>query len=100
MTAESAIVGSEIEMDFGIQEGLIAFAIAVIGLMTALVEKSRRENYRDHATVRDRLDDLKGDIRHLDDKVDEGFRMVHGRIDDHLVSHADMPKRGRPKKSD
>lgn len=86
-------------MEFGFQEGLIALAVAVIGLMTALVEKSRRENTRDHAMVRDRLDDLKGDIRHLDDKVDEGFRMVHGRVDDHLAAHAEMPKRGRPRKN-
>lgn len=86
-------------MEFGLQEGLIALAVAVIGFMTALVEKSRRENTRDHAMVRERLDDLKGDIRHLDDKVDEGFRMVHGRVDDHLAAHADMPKRGRPRKN-
>ena len=86
-------------MDFGVQEGLITLAVAFIGLMTALVEKARRENTRDHASVRDRLDDIKGDIRHLDDKVDEGFRMVHGRVDDHLASHADMPKRGRPRKN-
>lgn len=96
--ARNAPVGLESDMEFGFQEGLIALAIAVIGLMTALVEKSRRENTRDHSMVRDRLDDLKGDIRHLDERVDEGFRMVHGRIDDHLSSHADTPKRGRPRK--
>ena len=81
------------------QDGLIALAVAVIGLLTALVEKARRENVRDHSMVRDRLDDLKGDIRHLDDKVDEGFRMVHGRIDDHLASHAELPKVGRSRKN-
>jgi|DEB19_MinimDraft_3_1074340.scaffolds.fasta_scaffold00387_10 hypothetical protein len=84
-------------MSVTLQDGLIALAVAAIGLMTALVEKSRRENTRDHSMVRERLDDLKGDIRHLDDKVDEGFRMVHGRIDDHLASHSDsaMTKRSR-----
>jgi hypothetical protein len=86
-------------MEFGLQEGLITLAIAVVGFMTALLEKTRRDNNRDHATVRDRLDDLKGDLRHLDDKIDEGFRMVHGRVDDHLSAHADMPKRGRPRKN-
>ena len=86
-------------MDVGIQEGLITLAIAVVGLLSVLVEKTRRDNNRDHATVRDRLDDLKGDMRHLDDKIDEGFRMVHGRVDDHLASHAEIPKRGRPRKN-
>ena len=86
-------------MEFGLQEGLITLAVAALGFMTALVEKSRRENSRDHDMVRERLDDLKGDIRHLDDKVDEGFRMVHGRIDDHLAMHAEAPRRGRPRKS-
>ena len=86
-------------MEFGLQEGLIALAVAIIGLMTALVEKSRRENNRDHAMVRDRLDDLKGDIHHLDSKVDDGFRMVHGRIDDHLNMHAQAPSSTRTKKN-
>ena len=86
-------------MDVGVQEGLITLAIAVVGLLSVLVEKTRRDNNRDHATVRDRLDDIKDDMRHLDDKIDEGFRMVHGRVDDHLAAHADMPKRGRPKKN-
>lgn len=81
-------------MSVTLQDGLIALAVAALGFMTALVEKVRRDNSRDHEMVRDRLDDLKGDIRHLDTKVDDGFRMVHGRIDTHLASHSET-KRSR-----
>lgn len=85
-------------MDFGLDQGLIALAIGVVTLLTALVEKTRRENTRDHASVRSRLDDLRDDIHHLDDRVDNGFRMVHGRVDDHLNAHAELTDRKRGKK--
>ena len=61
----------------GLQEALIGFAVAVIGLLTALVEKSRRENVRDHGVVRDRLDDIKLDVRE-----------VRSVFTDHLEAHA------------
>jgi hypothetical protein len=65
-------------IDMGLQEALIGLAVAVIGLLTALVEKGRRENARDHNTVRDRLDDIKLDVREV--------RTV---LTDHLEAHAD-----------
>lgn len=61
----------------GLQEALIGFAVAVIGLLTALVEKGRRENVRDHGIVRDRLDDIKLDVRE-----------VRSVLTDHLEDHA------------
>ena len=61
----------------GLQEALIGFAVAVIGLLTALVEKGRRENVRDHGVVRDRLDDIKLDVRE-----------VRSVLTDHLEDHA------------
>jgi hypothetical protein len=65
-------------IDMGLQEALIGLTVAVIGLLTALVEKGRRENARDHNTVRDRLDDIKLDVREV--------RTV---LTDHLEAHAD-----------
>lgn len=64
----------------------------------------RDENTRDHAMVRDRLDDLKGDVSHLNNKVDEGLTRVHERMNEHLLFHATNgevvpPKRGRPRKT-
>jgi len=72
-------LGGLIEM--GLQEALIGFAVAVIGLLTALVEKSRRENVRDHGMVRDRLDDIKLDVRE-----------VRSVLTDHLEAHAEDKK--------
>ena len=65
----------------GLQEALIGFAVAVIGLLTALVEKSRRENVRDHGMVRDRLDDIKLDVRE-----------VRSVLTGHLEAHAEDKK--------
>ena len=72
-------LGGLIEM--GLQEALIGFAVAVIGLLTALVEKSRRENVRDHGMVRDRLDDIKLDVRE-----------VRSVLTGHLEAHAEDKK--------
>lgn len=54
--------------------------------------------------VRERLDDLKGDVSHLNDKVDEGLTRVHERMNEHLLFHATngqapASKRGRPRKT-
>jgi hypothetical protein len=88
-------------MDIGAQEGFIALAVAVIGLLTALVEKTRRENNRDHAFVRERLDDIKeyvtdmrGDIKDDVKDVKSDLKDLRTDFNEHIVSHAEVkPKR-------
>lgn len=72
--------------------------------VNAKLDAVRDENTRDHAMVRERLDDLKGDVSHLNNKVDEGLTRVHERMNEHLLFHAtngEMPstRRGRPRKT-
>jgi gas vesicle protein len=82
------------EMDIGAQEGFIALAVAVIGLLTALVEKTRRENNRDHAFVRERLTDIKDyvtemrtDIKDDVKDVKSDLKELRSDLNDHLTNH-------------
>jgi hypothetical protein len=62
---------------------LISGAFAVVGI---LVEKGRRENKRDHATVVDRLDLVSSEIR-------KDIRQVRAE----LSQHVNGPQHGSPK---
>lgn len=93
ITAKNETVGSG-EMDIGAQEGFIALAVAVVGLLTALVEKTRRENNRDHAFVRERLDDIKeyvsdmrSDIKEDVKDVKSDLKELRSDFNEHIVSH-------------
>lgn len=100
ITARKETAGS-VDMDIGAQEGFIALAVAVIGLLTALVEKTRRENNRDHAFVRERLDDIKeyvtdmrGDIKDDVKDVKSDLKDLRTDFNEHIVSHTEVkPKR-------
>jgi len=83
-------------------EGIAALAVAFGTIITVLVEKTRRDNNRDHGIVRELLNDIHGDVE--DVKTD--MREVRGQVNDHMKWHAESsdvtpePKRrGRPKKS-
>jgi peptidoglycan hydrolase CwlO-like protein len=53
---------------------LSAIAVALIttvgGVMVALINSLRKENRKDHNTVTEKLEDLKEDIKDLDEKID------------------------------
>lgn len=49
-------------------------------LLMMLVEKGRRENVRDHGYVKERLEDLKADIK----DIDQDIAVVEHKIDAHL----------------
>jgi hypothetical protein len=77
---------------------LISGAFAVVGI---LVEKGRRENKKDHATVVDRLDLVSSEIR-------KDIRQVRADLSDHIngTAHsspkpaptvAKIPSRRKPK---
>lgn len=50
------------------------------GLLMFLIERGRRENIRDHGYVRERLEDLKADIKDIDSDI----AVVEHKIDAHL----------------
>ena len=49
-------------------------------VLMLLIEKSRRENVRDHGYVRERLDDLKADIK----DVDSDIAIIEHKLDNHM----------------
>jgi len=66
---------------------LISGAFAVVGI---LVEKGRRENKRDHATVVDRLDLVSSEIR-------KDIRQVRADLSEHINGSAhSSPKPATP----
>lgn len=65
---------------------LISGAFAVVGI---LVEKGRRENKRDHATVVDRLDLVSSEIR-------KDIRQVRADLSDHINGSAHSSPKPAP----
>ncbi len=57
-----------------------AVVTGAFALLMMLVEKGRRENVRDHGYVKERLEDLKADIK----DIDQDIAVVEHKIDAHL----------------
>lgn len=99
----------DMEIDAALVKAIIGAFVALITLLTVLVEKTRRDNNKDHATVRERLDmikdsvgELKQDIRDDIKEIKSDVHILREEFHDHLFHHHDndVPKRrGRPSKS-
>lgn len=57
-----------------------AVVTGAFGLLMLLIEKGRRENVRDHGYVKEKLDDLKADIK----DIDQDIAVVENKLDAHL----------------
>ena len=65
-------------------EGIIVALIGIVGsVLVVLVEKSRKENSRDHGIVADKLEMIKGAIQDIDDDVAH----IEFKLDNHLEGH-------------
>ena len=62
-----------------------AFGTIAAGLPAVLIERARRENSDDHATVRKKLSELRLGI----EKVSTKISSVDGKLEEHLNSHKD-----------
>jgi hypothetical protein len=74
-----------------------AIITGAFGLLTIIVEKGRRENIRDHGSVKGKLDnllasiaDIDEDISHIEDKLDT-------HIHDHLTGALDNTSTSKKK---
>ena len=59
------------------------WAAAVTGsfaILMLLIEKGRRENVRDHGYVAQKLDDLKADVK----DIDQDIAVIEHKLDAHL----------------
>jgi hypothetical protein len=54
------------------------------GILIALVQKSRKENIRDHGIVAERLEALREDIH----DIDADIAVIEAKIDGHINDHA------------
>lgn len=62
-----------------------AFGTIAAGLPAVLIERARRENSDDHATVRKKL----GELRLSIEKVSSKIGSVDGKLEKHLNDHSD-----------
>jgi hypothetical protein len=60
--------------------GIIVALITTVGaVMVAVLNTLRKENREDHNVVRDKLQELREDVKHIDNK-----------LDDHITWHLDQ----------
>lgn len=60
--------------------GIIVALITTVGaVMVAILNTLRKENREDHNIVRDKLQELREDVKHIDNK-----------LDDHITWHLDQ----------
>lgn len=78
---------------------IVASIAAVGGVITALVQKSRKENRDDHNVVAGLVSSVKDELFNLHHKIDK----VDDQMQDHMMWHyekSDPVKKTRARKSD
>jgi len=58
---------------------IAGFAVVMAGVPSAFIERARRENADDHATVRRRLDRIDEHLDEIEDSVDDVAEVVRRR---------------------
>lgn len=58
-------------MDSAVAAIIVALITTVGTVMVALFNSLRRENREDHNVVRSKLEELKGDVKDIDNKLDD-----------------------------
>lgn len=69
-----------------------AIAVITAGLPATLIERARRENADDHASVRRRLDRIDEHLDEIEDAVDDVAETLGAHIDDE-EAHGGSPRR-------
>jgi len=69
-------------------EILVALITAISVVSAALVEKSRRENKRDHAFVAEKLDYMGKSLGISIDRVEQSSIRTEKKLDEHINDHA------------
>lgn len=69
-------------------EIVVASIAGVSALLVALVEKTRRENKRDHGIVAEKLDMLGKSLGRSIDRVEENTNRTEQKLDEHIADHA------------
>jgi len=75
-------------MDVSFSQVLAVLAVLLGTALTVLVEKVRKENSKDHASVNNRLGEIHNDIKDVRTDV----RNVNERLTDHIEWHAERKK--------
>jgi len=69
-------------------EIIVASLGVISAILVALVEKTRRENKRDHGVVAAKLDMLGKSLGRSIDRVEENTIRTEVKLDEHIADHA------------
>jgi len=70
-------------------EAIIVAVIGVVGaVLVALIEKSRRENKKDHDVVFEKIDLVGKNLGRSIDRVEKSVDRTEKKLDDHIADHA------------
>ena len=70
-------------------EAIIVAVIGVVGaILVALIEKSRRDNRKDHDSVSEKIDAVGKSLGRSIDRVGKGLDRTEKKLDDHIADHA------------
>lgn len=69
-------------------EVVVASLAAISAVIVALIEKTRRENKRDHGIVAEKLDMLGKSLGRSIDRVEENTVRTEVKLDEHIADHA------------
>jgi hypothetical protein len=69
-------------------EIVVASLGVVSAVLVALVEKTRRENKKDHGVVSAKLDMLGKSLGRSIDRVEENTIRTEAKLDEHIADHA------------
>lgn len=69
-------------------EVTVAVIAAISTVIAALIEKARRENKKDHATVQYKLDSLGKSLGRSIDRVEQSSLRTEAKLDQHIRDHA------------
>jgi hypothetical protein len=70
-------------------EAIIVATIGLLGgVLVALIEKSRRENKKDHDIVAEKIDSVGKSLGRSIDRVEKGLDRTEKKLDDHISDHA------------
>lgn len=75
-----------------------AIAVVTAGLPASLIERARRENATDHASVRRRLDRIDEHLDEIEDAVDDVAETLGAHIDDREAHGRDTEAAQREEK--
>lgn len=67
----------------------VALITVIGGIIVALLERSRRQNHKEHLTTYDKIVSVEENIHSRLDRTDDRLEKIDNKIDGHIIWHLD-----------